>query len=116
MVAHPPAIEAEDIAESPDRPAARRATPTPATQGARVEADRKEKTVMATQTETVTGPEQDQTIEEKIQQLRELYADAPEMGRVAAEHLLSALQSEVAARTDAASPARALALLRQTAG
>ena len=71
---------------------------------------------MATQSQTATGPEQDQTVEETIQQLRELYADAPEMGRVAAEHLLSALQSEVAARTDAASPVRALALLRQTAG
>jgi hypothetical protein len=49
-----------------------------------------------------TGAEQDPVIEQKIQQLRELYADAPEMGRVAAEHLLSDLQSEVAARTEAA--------------
>ena len=71
---------------------------------------------MATQAQAPAGSEQEQVVEEKIQQLRELYADAPEMGRVAAEHLLSALQSEVAARTDAASPARALALLRQTAG
>jgi hypothetical protein len=116
MVAHPPVIEPEDIAESPDRPAARRATPTPADQGARVEEDQEEKTTMATQAQTPAGSEQEQAVEEKIQQLRELYADAPEMGRVAAEHLLSALQSEVAARTDAASPARALALLRQTAG
>jgi hypothetical protein len=71
---------------------------------------------MDKQAQVQTGAEQDPVIEQKIQQLRELYADAPEMGRVAAEHLLSALQSEVAARTDAASPARALALLRQTAG
>jgi hypothetical protein len=71
---------------------------------------------MATQTQTPAASEQDQTVAQKIQQPRELYADAPEMGRVAAEHLLSAPQSEVAARTDAASPARALALLRQTAG
>jgi hypothetical protein len=49
-----------------------------------------------------TGPEQEQVVAQKIQQLRELYADAPEMGRVAAEHLLSDLQSEVAARTEAA--------------
>ena len=49
-----------------------------------------------------TGPEQEQVVAQKIQQLRELYADAPEMGRVAAEHVLSALQSEVAARTEAA--------------
>ena len=49
-----------------------------------------------------SGPEQDPVIEQKIQQLRELYADAPEMGRVAVEHVLSALQSELAARTEAA--------------
>ena len=49
-----------------------------------------------------TGPEQDPVIEQKIQQLRELYADAPEMGRVALEHVLSNLQSEMAARTEAA--------------
>ena len=48
------------------------------------------------------GPEQDPVIEQKIQQLRELYADAPEMGRVALEHVLSALPSEMAARTEAA--------------
>ena len=57
---------------------------------------------MATLTEAPTELEQSQTVEQKIQQLRELYADAPEMGRVAAEHLLSDLQSEVAARTEAA--------------
>ena len=49
-----------------------------------------------------TGAKQDPVIEQKIQQLRELYADAPEMGRVAAENVLSDLQSEVAARTEAA--------------
>ena len=49
-----------------------------------------------------TGAEQEQVVAQKIQQVRELYADAPEMGRVALEHLLSDLQSEVAARTDAA--------------
>ena len=49
-----------------------------------------------------TGPEQDPVIEQKIQQLRELHADAPEMGRVALEHVLSALPSEMAARTEAA--------------
>jgi hypothetical protein len=57
---------------------------------------------MATQTQAVTGQEQEQGVAQKIQQLRQLYADAPEMGRVAAEHLLADLQSEVAARTDAA--------------
>jgi hypothetical protein len=63
---------------------------------------KKEKTVMATQTQTPAASERELAVEQKIQQLRELYADAPEMGRVAAEHLLSALQSEVAARTEAA--------------
>jgi hypothetical protein len=57
---------------------------------------------MDKQGQVQTGAEQDPVIEQKIQQLRELYADAPEMGRVAAEHLLSDLQSEVAARTEAA--------------
>ena len=36
---------------------------------------------MATQTQTATAPEPDQTVEEKIQQLRELFADAPEVGK-----------------------------------
>lgn len=57
---------------------------------------------MATQTQTPVGSEQQLTVEQKIQRMRELYADAPEMGRVAAEHLLSDLQAEVAARTAAA--------------
>ncbi len=57
---------------------------------------------MDKQAQVQTGPEQDPVIEQKIQQLRELYADAPEMGRVALEHVLSALQSEMAARTEAA--------------
>jgi hypothetical protein len=57
---------------------------------------------MDRQAQVQTGPEQEQVVAQKIQQLRELYADAPEMGRVAAEHLLSDLQSEVAARTEAA--------------
>ena len=57
---------------------------------------------MDTQAQAQTGPEQEQVVAQKIQQLRELHADAPEMGRVALEHVLSALQSEVAARTEAA--------------
>jgi hypothetical protein len=57
---------------------------------------------MDKQGQAKTGPEQEQVVAQKIQQLRELYADAPEMGRVAVEHLLSDLQSEVAARTEAA--------------
>jgi hypothetical protein len=57
---------------------------------------------MATQPQTPTGTEQDQTVEQKIRSVQALYADAPEMARVALEHLLQALQSEVAARTEAA--------------
>ena len=57
---------------------------------------------MDKQAQVQTGPEQEQVVAQKIQQLRELYADAPEMGKVAVEHLLSALQSELAARTEAA--------------
>ena len=46
-------------------------------------------------TETRTAPEQDLTIEEKIKQLRELFADAPEVGKVALENVLQDLTSQV---------------------
>jgi hypothetical protein len=49
---------------------------------------------MATQPQTPTGPEQDQTVEEKIQQLRELFADAPEVGKTALERVLQELTSQ----------------------
>ena len=64
---------------------------------------KKETTAVATQTQTPTGSEQEQAVAQKIQQRRELYADAPEMGPVALEHVLSALQSELAARPAASS-------------
>ena len=35
---------------------------------------------MTTETSTATGSGQDATVEEKINQLRELFADAPEVG------------------------------------
>jgi hypothetical protein len=41
-----------------------------------------------------TGTGQDQSVEQTIQQLRELYADAPEMAKVALEHALPALKSQ----------------------
>jgi len=47
---------------------------------------------MTTLEETRTG--QDQSVEQTIQQLRALYADAPEMARVALEHALPALKSQ----------------------
>ena len=43
---------------------------------------------MTTQGETATAPEPDQTVEQKIQKLRELYADAPEVGKQALQNIL----------------------------
>ena len=51
---------------------------------------------MDTQTATATGPAQDQAVEGKLQQLRELYADAPEMGRVALEKVMDELRAAAA--------------------
>ena len=45
-------------------------------------------------TQTVTTPKQDQSAEQAIQQLRELYADAPQMAKVALERALPALKSQ----------------------
>ena len=61
---------------------------------------------MTTQAERATAPEVDQSVERKIQQLRELYADAPELGRVALENGLSDLERELAAATRADSAGR----------
>src|SRR5689334_2268679 len=49
---------------------------------------------MQTQAQTTTRVEQDQTAEEKIQQLRELFADAPEVGKTALENVLQRLTSD----------------------
>ena len=49
---------------------------------------------MATQTRTQTGPKQDQTVEEKIQKMRELFADAPEVGKTALKNVLQRLASD----------------------
>jgi hypothetical protein len=49
---------------------------------------------MAKQAQVQTGPEQDPVIEQKIQRLQELYADAPEVGRVALENVLHELTSQ----------------------
>ena len=48
-------------------------------------------------TQTLTRPEQDQGLEQKMQQVRELYADAPEFAKKALENALPAMASEVAA-------------------
>lgn len=52
---------------------------------------------MTTQTTTVNGREQDLVVEQKIQKVREVFADAPEIGRVALENGLPALRRELAA-------------------
>lgn len=49
---------------------------------------------MVMQTQTPTRPEQDQTTEEKIRQLRALFADAPEVGKAALERVLQDLTSQ----------------------
>src|SRR5262245_64438249 len=49
---------------------------------------------MAMQTQTPTGSGQDQTAEEKIRQLRALFADAPEVGKTALERVLGELSSQ----------------------
>ena len=54
---------------------------------------------MATQPQAATGAGGHLTAEEKVQKVKELYADAPEVGRVALENELPALTRELAAPT-----------------
>ncbi|HEV7684241.1 MAG TPA: hypothetical protein VGO68_19150 [Pyrinomonadaceae bacterium] len=49
--------------------------------------------------QTQTQLEQDRLVEQKIQKVKELYADAPELGRVALEKGLPDLKRELAAAT-----------------
>jgi len=51
---------------------------------------------MATQTTTATTPKQDPAVEQKVQGLRELFADAPEMAKTALKRALPALMSQAA--------------------
>ena len=44
-------------------------------------------------TQTLTRPQQNQTVEDKIQQLRQLYADAPQYVKTALENALPAMTS-----------------------
>jgi hypothetical protein len=48
---------------------------------------------MATQTQTSTGPAQDDAVKKNVQQLRELFAAGPEMAKTALESALPALMS-----------------------
>jgi len=54
---------------------------------------------MQSQTQMATTPEHDARVEQKVQKLREIYADAPELGRVALEKGLPDLKRELAAAT-----------------
>ena len=54
---------------------------------------------MATQTQALAGSEQEFAVEQKIEELRELYADAPEVGRVGLENGLADLKGELAEAT-----------------
>jgi hypothetical protein len=49
---------------------------------------------MATQTQTPTGSQQEQSVESKIRELRELFTDAPELGKKALENALLELKSQ----------------------
>src|SRR5262249_50688741 len=48
---------------------------------------------MPTQTKTPAGPKQNQTVENKANQLRQLYADAPQYPKTALENSLAELTS-----------------------
>ncbi|WP_432850526.1 hypothetical protein ACQPXB_08150 [Amycolatopsis sp. CA-161197] len=61
---------------------------------------------MAASTQTPTSADQEQTVKQKIQKLRELYADASEVGGSALERGLPALTRELAAATVAQSAGR----------
>src|ERR1043166_8844923 len=54
---------------------------------------------MQPQTRIATNPEPDARVEQKVQKLRELYADAPELGRTALERGLPDLRRELAGGT-----------------
>ena len=54
---------------------------------------------MQPQTQMTITPEREAVVEEKVRKLRELYADAPELGRVALERGLADLKRELAAGT-----------------
>src|SRR6266567_4222549 len=57
---------------------------------------------MAMQTQEKTGSEQSSDLEQKVQKLRELYADASEIGKTALENVIRALRSGAPAKEPAA--------------
>ena len=56
---------------------------------------------MAMQPHLRTGSDQFSDLEQNIQKLRELYADAPEIGKAALENVIRALQSRAPAKNPA---------------
>ena len=61
---------------------------------------------MATETPLATKPKSDAVVEQRIQRLRELYADAPEIGKAALEKTMPNLKRELAAGTGAQNAGR----------
>jgi hypothetical protein len=61
---------------------------------------------MATQAAAANQPQQSLTVDEKLQKLRELYADAPDVGKAALKNGLSMLTKELAARSAAQTAGR----------
>ena len=61
---------------------------------------------MATQTATANTTQQDLTVEQKLQKLKELYVDAPEVGKAALQNGLPMLTKELAAPSAAQTAGR----------
>jgi hypothetical protein len=61
---------------------------------------------MAMQTVTSTGDKQTLAVQPKLQRLREVYADAPEVGRVALEKIMGELDAAVRSQQKAATAGR----------
>jgi hypothetical protein len=61
---------------------------------------------MATQTVSTTATNQDPAIAQRLQKLREIYADAPELGRVGLEKIMGELEIAARAQLKAASAGR----------
>jgi len=61
---------------------------------------------VATQTAIANRPKQDLAVEQQIQKLRQIYADAPEMGRVALEKIMGELEAAVYSQLKASTAGR----------
>ena len=61
---------------------------------------------MVTQTATATRPNQELSVEQQLKKLQDIYADAPEVGRVALEKIMRELEAAVRSRQKAATAGR----------